>query len=174
MLKKNQFKVLAIIPAKSKSRRLKDKNRKKINGQELFVHSIKIAQKSKYINKIHISTDSKSIAQKALSFGVQTPFLRPKKLSTYKSPIIKTLIYTIEKFKKELSYFPDYVVIIQPTSPLLRPRLIDQAIIKAIKKKADSVVGLLCVDTTSHPSNLRKVSKSGIIKFVNEKLYRSI
>ena len=101
MHKKTQFKVLAIIPAKSKSRRLKDKNRKKINGLELFVHSIKIAQKSKYINKIHISTDSKSIAQKALSYGVQTPFLRPKKLSTYKSPIIKTLIFTIEKFKKE-------------------------------------------------------------------------
>ena len=75
-------KILAIVPARGKSLSLKNKNIKLFCGKPLISYTITNALKSKYIDKVIVSTDSKKIAKIALKYGAEVPFYRPKKLST--------------------------------------------------------------------------------------------
>ena len=78
MLKK---KIICIIPARSGSKRLKNKNILKFRGKPLFAHSIIQSRKSKLIHRTIVSTDSEHYRRIALKYGAEAPFLRPKKLS---------------------------------------------------------------------------------------------
>lgn len=168
-IKKKRNDIMVLIPARMNSSRLKNKNLKKINNKELIYYPINSAKNSKYVNKILVSTDSKKIAKIANKYGAETPFLRPKVLSTNQSPVIDTILYTLARLEKNYSYKPDYVIIIQPTSPLITSDLIDKAIKKAEQQKADSVVGLTPLDTTTHPFNIRKIDNKKIVRFWKDK-----
>ena len=78
-MKKN--KILAVIGLRSGSKSLKDKNIKILNGKPLFYYILKAAKKSKYINKIAISTDSKKYKKIVKKYCVDCLYDRPKKLS---------------------------------------------------------------------------------------------
>ena len=73
--------ILIIIPARSGSKGIKNKNMKKIKGYPLIYYSIKYAKKTKFIDKIVVSTDSKKYCKIVNKFGVETPFLRKKSLA---------------------------------------------------------------------------------------------
>ena len=77
--------MLAIIPAKSFSKRLPNKNIKKLAGKPLIFHTIKSALKSKSITRVIVSTDSKKIAKIAIQSGAEVPFLRNKNLTRDKT-----------------------------------------------------------------------------------------
>lgn len=72
---------IAIIPARSGSKRIKNKNIRSFKKKPLIYYSIKAAQKSKLFKDIFVSTDCKKIAKIAQKYGAKVPFLRPKKLS---------------------------------------------------------------------------------------------
>ena len=126
--------MLALIPAKQNSTRLKNKNLKLLNGKPLIYYSIKAALKSKYISRVIVSTDSKIIAKKSLAFGAEVPFIRPKNISKTDTTI-KDVCYHAFKFleKKEKTKIKE-VIVLQPTSPLRTPEDIDNSI-KVFKKK---------------------------------------
>ena len=73
---------IAIIPARSGSRRIKDKNIKIFNKKPIIYWSIKAAKESKIFDRIIVSTDSKKIAKISNRYGAETPFIRKKKIST--------------------------------------------------------------------------------------------
>ncbi len=125
--------MLALIPAKQNSTRLKNKNLKLLNGKPLIYYSIKAALKSKYISRVIVSTDSKKIAKKSEAFGAEVPFIRPKNISK-KNSTIKDVCYHAFKFleKKEKTKINE-VIILQPTSPLRTAKDIDNSI-KIFKK----------------------------------------
>lgn len=132
------MKILAVIPARSGSKGLKNKNIKLINGYPLLYYSIKAAQKSKKINKIICSTDSKLISKIAIKYGAEVPFLRPKNISGDLSTDIQLLRHVIKKIRK--NFKPDLVVFLRPTSPLRPTNLIDKMILKINKfPNADSI-----------------------------------
>lgn len=162
---KKKLNILAFIPARKNSIRIKNKNLKKINGRELIAYPIISTLKSKYINNVFVSTDSKKISDIAKKYKAQVPFLRPKRLATGKSPVIKSIIYTVLKLEKIYNYYPDYILTVQPTSPFITTDLIDKSIKKLLKNNADSLVGLTQIDTTSHPYNLRVIGKDKNVKF---------
>ena len=81
MIKKNQNNILAIIPARSGSKGLVDKNIKQLNGHPLLSFSIMAAKKSKLIDKVILSTDSQKYADIAMKYGMEVPFLRPPEIS---------------------------------------------------------------------------------------------
>ena len=81
-MKQNKKEVCAIILARSGSKGLKNKNLRDLDGKPLISYTINDAKKSKYIDKIIVSTDSEEIAKVANEFGAETPFLRPKELSS--------------------------------------------------------------------------------------------
>jgi CMP-N,N'-diacetyllegionaminic acid synthase len=137
-------KILAIIPARGGSKRLPRKNVLPLAGKPLIAWTIEAAQKSKYLDEIHISTDDQEIADVSKLFDQKVPELRPESLSTDTATTQSVLFYTLEKYAEN----SHIVVLLQPTSPLRTYQHIDEAIELLIKKEAYSVVS---VTPCEHP-----------------------
>ncbi|MDC0931516.1 acylneuraminate cytidylyltransferase family protein [Methylophilaceae bacterium] len=135
MYKKNTF--LAIIPARGGSKRLLNKNKKKFNDKPLINWSINAAKKSKYIDSIIVSSDDDEILSIAENQDVDI-LKRPSFLANDTSTTENTLIYTLEKIEDSF----DFLLVLQPTSPLRTSLDIDQAIEMLMEKKGNSVVSV--------------------------------
>lgn len=108
---------LAIIPARSGSKGLKDKNIKLLSGKPLLQYSVEAAISSSVFACVHVSTDSLRYAEVARECGADVPFLRCTELSEDTSDTWSTVRFVLEKYK-HLGYIFDMVTILQPTSPL--------------------------------------------------------
>lgn len=139
MKKLEKLKILSIIPARSGSKSIKNKNIILYKGKPLIYHTIKAAKKSKYINRVLVSTDSIKYQKIALKFGAEAPFLRPKNISLDNSHDKDLVIHALKFFLKK-NYFPDFVIFLRPTTPNRNPKVIDDAIKYFYKnKKFDSL-----------------------------------
>lgn len=154
--------VIAIIPARMGSKRLPNKNIKIFNGRPLLYWSIVAAKKVKIIDKIYVSTDSLKIKKIAVKYGALVPFLRPKKYASDNSPSQELIIHLL----KNLNYKTDYVVLLQPTSPLRNYRDIEASLKNCIKKGLKSLVSVTCLSNFKL-NLLKKPSKN--IKLLDEK-----
>ena len=135
----NNKKILAIIPARGGSKRLANKNLLPLNGKPLIGWSIDEAKVSKYIDRLIVSTDSQEIREVAKAFGADTPFLRPSELAEDETRSIDVVIHAVHFLKAE-NY--DYVILLQPTSPLRDVDDIDGAIEYFFDKNATSIIGV--------------------------------
>jgi CMP-N-acetylneuraminic acid synthetase len=127
--------VLAIILARGGSKRLPGKNVKILGDKPLIAWTIEAAKKSKYIDRIIVSTDSKNIKNVALDWGAETPFLRPSHLATDGASSEVAIIHAIDYLQQNESIGYDYFILLQPTSPFRKGVHIDEA----IKKLSESV-----------------------------------
>jgi CMP-N-acetylneuraminic acid synthetase len=108
----------AIIPARSGSVGLKNKNITPFLGKPLLAHSINFAKKLKFIDKVLLSTDSKKYKKIGIKYGAEVPFLRSKKASQSNSMEEDVLEDIKKKLNKKKSKPPDYVLWLRPTCPL--------------------------------------------------------
>ncbi|MDD4271698.1 MAG: acylneuraminate cytidylyltransferase family protein [Patescibacteria group bacterium] len=166
----NNKKFIAIIPARGGSKRFSGKNIYPLNGKPLISYAIEAAKKAKLVDRVIVSTDNIEIAEIAKQYGAEIPFMRPDYLATDLSPSIDTIRYTLEKLAED-GYRADYVVLLQPTSPLISADNLDEAIDLAIKNKAGSVVAVVEVDGLNHPYNIREIQPDGTIKFWQDELH---
>jgi len=120
----NKKTVLAIIPARGGSKGLPDKNIKPLNGKPLIVWTIEQANASKYIDTTIVSTDNQKIADIAKQHQAQIPFTRPPELATDEAASIDCIIHAINTLQQAY----DYIVLLQPTSPLRNSTDIDKCI----------------------------------------------
>jgi CMP-N,N'-diacetyllegionaminic acid synthase len=127
-------KIYAIIPARSGSKGVKDKNLLKIKNRSLLDWSISAALRCESIDRVFVSTDSEKYADIALSCGAEIPFMRPKKYSLDNSPDIDFITHALNEFKK-FNEEPDLLVHLRPTTPLRDPLIIEQAIEKVLHSK---------------------------------------
>jgi len=134
-------KILALIPARSESKRLPGKNIKMLAKRPLIAWTIEHAMLSDYVDKIVVSTDDRKIADISERYGAEAPFLRPRKLATDKATSIDVLLHSLDWLKKNKEFY-DIVVFLQPTSPLRTGRDIDRAIRLFFSKKAKAVVSV--------------------------------
>lgn len=134
--------ILAIIPARGGSKGIKNKNIRLFGGKPLIAHTIDCAKKSKLINRLIVSTDSAEIANISKKYGAEVPFLRPAELAQDKSKVVDAIIHLLNKLKKDEHYQPDYIVLLQPTSPLRTVTDMDNALKLCFKRRADAVVSL--------------------------------
>lgn len=111
-------KVIAIIPARSGSKSVKDKNIRQMNGMPMMAYSIKHAMESKYIDRVIVSTDSDEYARIAKEYGAEVPFLRPAEISGDKSLDIEVFEHCLKWLKDNEDYSPDYCVHLRPTHPV--------------------------------------------------------
>ncbi|OAA18901.1 cytidylyltransferase domain-containing protein [Kosmotoga sp. DU53] len=139
MFKGKRF--LALIPARGGSKGLKDKNIRLLNNKPLLAYTIEAAKKSGIFDRIIVSTDSEKIAAVALKYGAEVPFMRPKELATDTASSMDVLIHTIELLQESGDIY-DYVVLLQPTSPLRTSQDIVEAANLLIEKNANSVVSV--------------------------------
>ena len=151
------MKILGLIPARGGSKGIPQKNIYPLLGKPMIGYVIEKALKSKYINRLVVSTDDKKITKIAKKFGAEVPFLRPESLARDTSPTLPVVKHTIDWLKKNEDYIPEIIVILQANSPLVRIKDIDLAIEKQLKTKADVVYTIKLVE---HPPQwLQKLRK---------------
>ena len=92
---------LAIIPARSGSKGLKDKNIKLLNGKPLIAYSIEAAKKSEIYSHILVSTDSERYGEIAIQYGAEVPFLRPKELAEDTSSAVDVYLHAIDFYRRK-------------------------------------------------------------------------
>ena len=156
-------KILAVVPARAGSKGLPGKNIRILNGKPLIAWSIEEGKKSKYIDKLIVSTDGKQIAEIAQKYGAEVPFIRPKELATDNAPTSGVLIHAINFFKNKGDNY-DIIVLLEPTSPLRTVEDIDIPIEKLIENKnARSIVSVAILES-AHPMFTVKIEENGFIK----------
>lgn len=120
--------VYAIIPARSGSKGVPDKNIRLIGDHPLISYSIKAALKAKSVSRVIVTTDSEKYAEIARSYGAETPFLRPRNISRDNSTDTEFFDHAIDWFDQNEGAIPEYFVHLRPTTPLRSPRVIDEAV----------------------------------------------
>jgi CMP-N,N'-diacetyllegionaminic acid synthase len=158
---------LGIIPAKQKSSRLKNKNILKINKKRLIEYSFISAIKSKVLNNIIVTTDSKLISDLAKKNKIDVR-KRPKKLSKVNSNINCVILDVLRYFYNIKNFYPDLIVLMEPTSPLRS----SQTIVDVVNffKNNKFVKSILPV---TKKNNLIAVKKKKIIFFNNKNILDS-
>ncbi len=131
----NNGSIIAIIPARSTSKEVRNKNIVKIKGKELISYTICCALKSKLIDRVIVSTDSKKYAKIASQHGAEVPFLRPKNISLDKSTDITFFKHALDWLKENENILPKLFVHLRPTTPFRNPKVVDTAIKEFLKGK---------------------------------------
>lgn len=131
---------LAIIPARTDSKSIKNKNLAILGNKPLIAYSIKTALDCKEINKVIVSTDSEKIAAVARKFGATVPFIRPKNLARDETPMAPVLLHALKFAEKAYQKKIAFIVLLDPTSPFRKVFDIQRCLILAQKPKTDSVV----------------------------------
>jgi len=129
-------KIIAIIPARSGSKSIKNKNLKKIKGVSLLVRAIKFAKKIKIIDKVIVTTDSRVYQKIAINNGADCPFIRPKKYALDNSLDVEAFYHCLNWLKKKYKYNSDICINLRPTYPIRKVKDFIFAINK-IKKNRD-------------------------------------
>ena len=139
---------LAIIPARGGSKRLPRKNILDLCGKPLISWSIEAALKSKYISKVVVSSDDEEILNISSNFGADI-IKRPYELANDTATTFDAIKHTINNLEKY-----DYIVLLQPTSPLRNENQIDEAIELLEEKQADAIVSVSEMDHSPLWSNI--------------------
>jgi CMP-N,N'-diacetyllegionaminic acid synthase len=116
--------ILAIIPARGGSKGIPLKNVREVGGKPLIAWTITEAKKSKLIDRLILSSDDDQIIKVAQEYGCEAPFVRPPELALDDTPGIEPVLHAIGSLSKQY----DYVVLLQPTSPLRSVEDIDNCI----------------------------------------------
>jgi N-acylneuraminate cytidylyltransferase len=120
--------IVAIIPARSGSKSLIDKNIKHLSGHPLIAYSIAAAKISKKIDRVIVSTNSQEYVEIAKQYGAEVPFIRPDEYSTDVAIDKDFLVHAMNWFKENENNMPEYWVHLRPTTPLRDVKIIDNAI----------------------------------------------
>lgn len=155
--KKNNIKVVALIPARGGSKGIKSKNLYPLCSKPLISWTIKSAKKEKMINRVFISTDNSNIALQAKKYGAEI-HKRPKKYATDKSLIYETINCFLKYLRHKLNYMPDVLVLLEPTCPLRKKNLIAKCIKKLLKKNYDTIATFSKAKTD--PRKIWNISKN--------------
>jgi N-acylneuraminate cytidylyltransferase/CMP-N,N'-diacetyllegionaminic acid synthase len=158
-------KILAIIGIRSGSKELKNKNIKKLGKTHLVGWIIKTAKKSKLINRIIVSTDSKKYAKISRYYGAETPFLRPQRLAKDSSIELDFIKHALIWLNKNENYKPDIVVRLLATCPFQKANDIDKLISIILKKKYTSAV--IISKARQHPKKALKIVGSKLKKLIS-------
>lgn len=149
--------VLAIIPARGGSKGIPRKNIRMLAGKPLIAWTIEEAKKSKYIDRLILSSEDEEIIKVAKEWGCEVPFVRPAELAKDDTPGIEPVLHAI-------SMLPgyDYVVLLQPTSPLRLVDDIDGCIETCVSSSAPSCVSV--TEVNQHPYLMYKIDKTGSLE----------
>lgn len=142
--------VLALVTARGGSKGLPRKNVLPLAGRPLIAWSIQAAQQAACRPRVVVSTDDEEIAQAARDWGAEVPFLRPAELARDDSPHIDVILHAVGWLEREQGYRPQWVLLLQPTSPLRQARDIDQALALARARGAESVVSVQEAPAPAH------------------------
>jgi len=146
------MKILAIVPARGGSKRLPGKNIKRLHGKPLIQWAIESASGIAEISRVIVSTDCSEIADIAARSGAEVPFLRPEELASDTSSSTDVIKHALRHYEAQGEHF-DYVLLLQPTSPIRNAQHTQGAIELLKEKQADAVVSVCECDHSPLWSN---------------------
>lgn len=160
--------IVALIPARSGSKGLTNKNIRPYKGKPLMIHSIDIAKQSKYINDIYVSTDSMFYQNIAHAYDAKTTPLRPLEISDDLSPDIDTFKFFINSLKEESKKIPDIIIHLRPTYPNRNIELLDDCIKTFLEKQNEYDSLRTIVLLKKSPYKMYKIENDILIPYFNE------
>lgn len=149
--------VLAIIPARGGSKGIPRKNIRDLAGKPLIAWTIEAARKSKYIDRLILSSEDDEIMNIAAQWGCEVPFKRPVNLAQDDTPGVEPVIHALQTLPEHY----DYVILLQPTSPLRTVEDIDHSIEYCIERNASTCVSLSEAKKT--PYWMYELDKQGVM-----------
>ena len=138
-IKKPNQRPICVIPARSGSKRIKNKNIINFYGKPLIYYSIIAAIKSKIFSRIIVSTNSLKIKKISEKYGAEVPFIRSRDISDDKTSTYDVLKNAIKKIKSENTEFH---CMLYPTSPLINHNVLKKAFNKISKEKVDGIISV--------------------------------
>ncbi|NEQ78820.1 MAG: acylneuraminate cytidylyltransferase family protein [Moorea sp. SIO2I5] len=155
-------KIIGLITARGGSKSIPRKNTTLLAGKPLIAWTIEAALQSQGLNRVMVSTDDEEIADVSKKWGAEVPFLRPAALAQDDSAHIPVLIHAVEWLEQVEGTTLDYLMLLQPTSPLRSAKDIDLAIKLALDQNAESVVSVC--EAFTHPYFTRRITGDGKLK----------
>lgn len=154
--------ILGVIPARGGSKGVPRKNIKQLCGKPLIQYIYESAKKTKYINKLVLSTEDTEIANVARSIGIEVPFMRPKELATDNASSISVIKHALRHFD-DIGIKFDGVISLQPTNPFTTSNTIDKVIELWLETRCSSVTTITEV-TRGHPYITKRLKKGNVIE----------
>lgn len=152
---------LGLITARGGSKGIPRKNVVELGGKPLIAWTIEAALQSQALDRVIVSTDNEEIATAARAFGAEVPFMRPAELAQDASAHIPVIQHALRWIEQEEGVLPEFICLLQPTSPFRTGDHIKAAIHLLHKKNADAVVSVCEAET--HPFMARKIDADGIL-----------
>ena len=156
---------LALVPARGGSRTIPRKNVRPLAGRPLIEHVLEAIAASGAVDRTIVSTDDEEIAAVARAAGAETPFLRPAELSGDDVSGIAVVEHALHWLAEEEGYEPEFVLLVQPTEPFVRPQQIRAAFELLVERGADSAITTVEVPRNFHPFHVRVVDGDGFLRF---------
>lgn len=160
------MKIVSIIPARGGSKGLPGKNIIDLAGKPLIAWTIEASLKSKYITKTIVSSDDNNILEISKKFGAVT-IKRPDELALDTTPSEPVIEHILKSLKNVEHY--NYLVLLQPTSPLRNEKDIDKAIELLIEKNASALISTKLIDNKILKAF--KNNESGYIEGISNNIY---
>lgn len=156
--------VLAIVPARKGSKGLPLKNIRPLAGKPLLAWPIAAARASRHVDRVIISTDDQDFADIAVAHGADAPFLRPAELASDTAPSIGFILHALDTLAEAGQRY-DYVVLLEPTSPLTEGSDVDAALEQLLAADADAIVGVSKLEATHPAFAVRKADDGAITPY---------
>lgn len=160
--------ILAIIPARSGSKGIPNKNIKPLFGKPLIEYTFEHCKNCNYIDRFIVTTDSREIAEISSKNGIEVPFLRPSNISNDNNSSKSYVLHALDFLQNKENYIPETILILQPTSPFRKTIDIERCIEILDNKNADSVVSVTEIDKKFNPEWQFKVMMDGSLEFFNK------
>jgi len=155
------MRLLGLITARGGSKGIARKNIALCAGLPLLAWTVRAAKQSGVISRLILSTDDQEIAELGRSYGLEVPFMRPADLANDRASSIDVVLHALRWLQESEDYIPDYVLLLQPTSPLRRAKDIRGAWEKVCAQGAVSVIGIS--PAREHPFWVKRMDTHGRI-----------
>tara|TARA_Y100000588_G_scaffold89019_1_gene95400 strand:- start:25447 stop:26172 length:726 start_codon:yes stop_codon:yes gene_type:complete len=165
---KNNQKVLAIIPARGGSKGVPRKNLRNVCGKPLIAYTIEPAlELSDYIYRIIVSTDDEEIADVSVKLGAEVPFRRPISLASDEAPTLPLVQHAVSFVENQDGTQIDWVLLLQPTTPLRNKEDIIQALKLTSDINCDSIISVEEIPS-HHPRLVKRIAKGRLLPYLGE------
>lgn len=156
---------LAIVPARGGSKGVADKNLRLLAGRTLLDYAAGAARESQVVDRIVLSTDSEEIAAAGREAGLDVPFMRPAALAQDDTAMLPVIVHALAELART-GWAPEYVMLLQPTSPLRRGSHIAAALSQLTTSGADSVVTVVEVPRHLSPDYVMRIEGGALRPFL--------
>lgn len=160
------LKVLGLIPARGGSKGVPNKNIRLLEGRPLIAWTIECARASGSLARLVVSTDSQTIADVALEYGAEVPFMRPADLASDTAGSLGVVRHCLDHLSEQGEHY-DAVMLLQPTTPFRAVEDIDRAIEIMERQPCDSVVSMVPIPVEDHPHWAYLSTPEGYVPLAN-------